>query len=230
MRKIRLLLTTIGESDPRPFTYLARLFHKPRYNELAKITHGITAGKIGILLDIGCGRGILYQWLLKEGVEIDMYVGCDIDRKRLKETRGEKVLCDAHHLPFRSGLIDCIVCSEVLEHLKQPLLAFSNVLKTSSKWVIVTFPDEKIKNALGFRYPEHVSEVRLEELIKLSTTRYILLYRKKLYFAFPPSIFDRIIDFSPLRVRLASTVLKVLSRLLGELCLIKTEILVLMRK
>jgi SAM-dependent methyltransferase len=231
MKSIKTLLTTIGDSDPRPKTYLAKLFHKPRYDELAKILCRLTTGKVNILLDVGCGRGIFYQWLRNTGMRISTYVGCDIDRKRLKEAKSEKVLCDAQHLPFRNRSVDCAVCSEVLEHLKQPLLAFNGMLKASGKWVIVTFPDERIKDALGFKYPEHVAKVRIEELVKHSETlNYTLVFHVRLFFAFPPSLMDKIMTFSPAKARLVSAALKVLSTFLGELCMIKTELLVFVRK
>jgi len=225
---IKEAVTTVGESDPRPDTYLAKLFHKPRYDEVTAIIKELAGDAIDVLVDVGGGRGALYEWLMRAGTNVGFYLCCDVDGGRLREASSEKVLCDAHHLPFRSRSIDVAVCSEVLEHLKQPLRALNNILEVSKRFVIVTFPDERVKNALGFRYPEHISEPRFEDVMKLAKAKgYALMLRKRLYYAFPPSIIDRAVAFSPIGVKFFSATLAVLSRLLKELCLIKTEIILL---
>lgn len=232
---VKEAVTTIGVSDPRPKTYLAKLFHEPRYREVIGIIKAHACG-IGVLLDVGCGRGALYELLSEEGIEVSLYVGCDIEITYIREVEGEKVdrvLCDAHHLPIRRSAADLVVCSEVLEHLQKPLMAFYNLLFASRQKVLITFPDERVKNALGFRYPEHISEIRLTELIYLAN---LLGYRmklyKRLYFALPPSIFDKIFSFSYRKLRCFSALLKIptLLPVFRELCLIKTEVMLIERQ
>jgi len=227
MRRIKILLTTIGDSDPRPQTYLARLFHRPRYDAIVGIIRELMGERVNIILDVGCGRGILYKWLLKSGVSPSIFVGCDLNKSLLKSANCERVMCDACNLPFKNLAAECIVCSEVLEHIEKPLLLFINLLKVSKEFIIVTFPDEKVKNLLGFRYPEHISTPDSKELVEAAKRfGFMLLIHKRLYFAFPPSVLDKIMSFSPTKLRFISRFFTILSFLLGRLCLIKTEIFV----
>jgi hypothetical protein len=84
----------------------------------------------------------------------------------------------------------------------------------------------KNKNALGFRYPEHVSDIELRDVLYIANRLgYKVKLHRKLYFPFPPHLFDKIFSFSYRKLWLFSIVLKILSRILGEFCLIKTQIL-----
>jgi len=226
---VKTIFGTIGESDPRPNTYLARLFHKPRYNEIVDIIRDFIGFKINVLIDVGCGRGILNEFLLEIGVRVDLYICCDINELYLQEAKGvniDKVLCDAHNMPIRERVADLVVCSEVLEHLKNPLKTLINIFLSSSQYVLITFPDEKIKNALGFRYPEHISDIELRDVLYIAgRLGYRVKLHRKLYFAFPPHLFDKIFSFSYRKLWLFSIVLRIFSRILRGLCLIKTEIL-----
>jgi SAM-dependent methyltransferase len=231
---IKRVVTTIGVSDPRPNTYLAKLFHKPRYDEIISIVKKYMGNTIEILVDVGCGRGALYELLSKAGVKVDLYVCCDIQMSYLRKIEGERVeriLCDAHNLPFKEGAADLVVCSEVLEHLEKPLKALYNMLYVARERVLITFPNEKIKNALGFRYPEHISEIELNTVVYFADyLDYKVELYKRLYFAFPPSILDKMFEFSHQKLKFFSAFLGVLSSLLREFCLIKTEILLLEKK
>lgn len=226
---VKTIFGTIGESDPRPNTYLARLFHKPRYDEIVDIIRDFIGFKINVLIDVGCGRGILNEFLLEIGVRVDLYICCDINELYLQEAKGvniDKVLCDAHNMPIRERVADLVVCSEVLEHLKNPLKTLINIFLSSSQYVLITFPDEKIKNALGFRYPEHISDIELRDVLYIAgRLGYRVKLHRKLYFAFPPHLFDKIFSFSYRKLWLFSIVLRIFSRILRGLCLIKTEIL-----
>jgi len=226
---VKTIFGTIGESDPRPNTYLARLFHKPRYDEIVDIIRDFIGFKINVLIDVGCGRGILNEFLLEIGVRVDLYICCDINELYLQEAKGvniDKVLCDAHDMPIRERVADLVVCSEVLEHLKNPLKTLINIFLSSSQYVLITFPDEKIKNALGFRYPEHISDIELRDVLYIAgRLGYRVKLHRKLYFAFPPHLFDKIFSFSYRKLWLFSIVLRIFSRILRGLCLIKTEIL-----
>jgi SAM-dependent methyltransferase len=45
---------------------------------------------------------------------------------------------DAGRLPFRDGSYDLVLCSEVIEHLSQPVLAVSELVRISSMHVVIT--------------------------------------------------------------------------------------------
>lgn len=231
---IKSVVTTHGESDPRPNTYLAKLFHKPRYDEVVNIIKEHACNTIDVLVDVGCGRGALYEFLLKAKMNIGLYVCCDINKSYLFEIEGrvvEKILCDAQSMPFRKGAADLVVCSEVLEHLKKPFKALLDIFRMAKNYVLITFPHEKIKNALGFKYPEHISEIELKDVMHFADRLgYKAKLHRRLYFAFPPSLFDKLFSFSHRKLKFFSLLLAFLSSTLRKLCLIKTEIILFYKK
>lgn len=74
----------------------------------------------GKILDIGCGRGSLLQWLKNHkwetyGVEINKHAAEDGNREELNIFNGE--LTDANYL---SDFFDIVVINQVLEHVYDP--------------------------------------------------------------------------------------------------------------
>ncbi|MCS6801912.1 MAG: class I SAM-dependent methyltransferase [Chloroflexota bacterium] len=72
--------------------------------------------KVKRLLDIGCGRRP-YEPMLRPHV-VD-YLGVDLPG-RFEAERGPDIFADACSLPFRSGIADVILCTEVIEHVPDP--------------------------------------------------------------------------------------------------------------
>jgi len=188
------LITTEAVSDPRPKTYLAKLFHKPRYDRLIGLLLKFAGRKVSVLIDVGCGLGVLHDYIKESGFDVKLYVGCDVDKKALQEASSiERILCDVQHLPLKESIAEVVVCSEVLEHTVSPNLGFSELLEVSKRWVFVSFPEEKLKNALGFRFPQHISEPNATEFKRLAEKKkFKLLKKEKKYFALPPSVFDKL--------------------------------------
>jgi ubiquinone/menaquinone biosynthesis C-methylase UbiE len=64
------------------------------------------------------------------------------------------ILADARHLPFRDLSVDIVLCSEVLEHLYDPLQALSELLRIFRNTLLLTVPVEtiskKIAKILGY--------------------------------------------------------------------------------
>lgn len=230
INSIRRILTTIAESDPTQSTYLSQLFHRRRYRVLILVLKTLSRGYIESLLDVGCGRGYLYDMLRCEGVEVDNYVCLDIDHLKLVEAYGLRVCADACRLPIATRRVKYVVVSEVLEHLRNPLIALNEILRVAEKYVIITFPDERIKDSLGFRYPEHVSRVNVNEVLALANRRgFGVVTHLRLGYLIPPSIYDKFLPYNNTLLKFLEILQKNLEELFMELCLIKTEILVLSR-
>lgn len=75
----------------------------------------------GMMLDIGCGKLGAYAAVLK-GTNLE-YVGLDYDGE------GADLLGDAHALPFKDGTFEFALSIAVIEHLRHPLVAMSEVFR-----------------------------------------------------------------------------------------------------
>lgn len=226
---IKRVLTTIGESDPTKQTYLSRLFHRRRYRALVAIIRNLSNGRVRSLLDVGCGKGFLYQALVDSHVNVELYIGLDIDCTKLLEAKKLSICADALTMPIVPCAVDYTVASEVLEHLDKPFIALKNMIEVTKEYLIVTFPDETIKNALGFRYPEHVSKLDANEITILAQKhgfKKILHYR--LNYLVPPSIFDKFLPYNEGILRVLEAFQRI-SDIFGYLSMIKSEIMVFKR-
>ena len=66
---------------------------------------------VELILDVGCGIGLLREYLRGLGFD-GLYIGLDILEDRIMEARKSRdpssdlILADAHHLPFRDRVFD----------------------------------------------------------------------------------------------------------------------------
>ncbi|MDI6903838.1 MAG: methyltransferase domain-containing protein [Methanocellales archaeon] len=136
-------------------------------------------GESCIVLDLGCGSGILAEFLS----EYNRYVGLDINKEYLRNLHSKKidvVLGTAECLPFTHSVFDSVICAEVLEHVFNPKFVLMNiykVLKDSGK-VIVSIPNiaywDYRKELLFGRFPENKSKIYPPEHIRFFTKDDIL--------------------------------------------------------
>jgi SAM-dependent methyltransferase len=80
--------------------------------------------------------------------------------------RGDFVVADAAHLPFRAGCFTQVVCSEVLEHLPEDLPALREIasaLKPEGS-LILTFPHRRAYFAGDDRFVNHFRRYELGEM------------------------------------------------------------------
>jgi len=87
----------------------------------------------GRILDVGCGRGYILSKVPSEhrqlfGFDISLE-GIEQAKQRVKE--GNFYLGDASNIPFKSDTFDCLICSELLEHIQgdDPITECYRVLK-----------------------------------------------------------------------------------------------------
>jgi SAM-dependent methyltransferase len=93
------------------------------------------------VLDLGCGRGGVVELFWRD---VKLAAGLDPDVPSLGEHRAERmpvVLGVGEHIPFAAETFDLVVCVWVLEHLKEPAQALSEVwrvLRPGGHFVFVT--------------------------------------------------------------------------------------------
>lgn len=98
----------------------------------------------GKLLDAGCGEK---PYSLIYGSEVSEAIGCDV-KTCVHDQKQVDIFASIENLPFENEEFDTILCTNVLEHVKNPdaaLCEFSRVLKKNGK-VIISVP---------FLYPVH---------------------------------------------------------------------------
>ena len=145
------------------------------HNKRLEIIKSLVAGYTGRLLDCGCGEGHLLQ-----GVSGDKY-GIDTSRSALLKA-GERnpdteFLCGSlEHLPFDDDYFDVVICSEVLEHIRDYRKAVSEILRVTKKAgiMIITVPNERnwtFCRAATLRFPaklkEHVNSLTPSQIINM---------------------------------------------------------------
>lgn len=149
---------------------IAELFHQEYFQniKLENSAHVVrknwiqeqlrTVGRVDIFLDIGSAEGL---YLLNNEDMMDFGIGLDISVSFIKKAKDtcreiwhkvDFVNGDAQNLPFRSGVMDVLLCTEVLEHLPNYQEAIVEMAKVCSGSLIITVPNEKVdylKIAMG---------------------------------------------------------------------------------
>ena len=98
------------------------------------------------LLDAGCGEGFNLKKIEAHLANTRLF-GLDIELPALayaKEQLGRTELLqgDVTRLPYPDNHFDLVLCNEVLEHLEHPEAALKEVIRVSSKHIILSVPRE----------------------------------------------------------------------------------------
>lgn len=101
-----------------------------------QLIRSLLRGQRGKVLEIGCGHGELLQRLKTDGMEV---YGTDLDEERIRFLTGKGVccyLCDAAKAPVPEHSMDVVICSELLEHVPDPMpviMEMRRVLKKNGR-------------------------------------------------------------------------------------------------
>ena len=147
------------------------------------------------VLDAGCGegevlrRGVLdkHSWV----VSLDLQQGA-LDAVRAHSKPGGMVLGSVLELPFAAASYDLVLCTEVLEHLENPLQAVNEAARVARQAVIFSVPWEPWFRAGNFvrgkymadwgNFPEHVQHWNFASFRELLGRRYATVHLEE---AFP---------------------------------------------
>jgi SAM-dependent methyltransferase len=131
-----------------------RLYYHPnpviRYIENKRVSTIIeTAGPASNVLEVGCGEGYVLKRLKakrKYGVDISLKA-LEIAKAR---TGADVALADAENLPFPDACFEAVVCTEVLEHTRDPAKVISECQRVAVDGgkILLSIPNEKRINAL----------------------------------------------------------------------------------
>jgi len=137
------------------------------YNYLLRkkaVEKNITIGNQGFVLEVGSGLSpmvtntntVVYSELSLEALRI----------LKARNGRGSYVAADGMQLPFKTGIFDHTICSEVLEHLaddRKALQELARVMKPSGQ-LIITFPHRKFYFAYDDHFVKHLRRYELSEM------------------------------------------------------------------
>ncbi|MFC2029551.1 glycosyltransferase [Chloroflexota bacterium] len=171
------LRNSIACADYDARAYKSRIaFQRYWQRSRCEIINRLASGQ-GRILDIGCGTSHALE-MLKGSV-----TGLDIQVNKLRYARGygvPRTQADAFHLPYTSESFDCVVCSQLIEHLPAGLEPFDEmmrVLKPGGRLVLgtpdygtVTWPAiERVYGvvARGAYADEHITQYTKAGLIEL---------------------------------------------------------------
>lgn len=107
----------------------------------------------GVVLDVGGGERF-GKWLSRYKNEFE---GCDYKTFDYDASTGADIVGDIHKMPIEDGFCDAIICSSVLEHVRDPLAAMSElrrILKDGGKMFLYV-PSIYPYHARKGHYPDY---------------------------------------------------------------------------
>jgi 2-polyprenyl-3-methyl-5-hydroxy-6-metoxy-1,4-benzoquinol methylase len=134
------------------------------------------------LLDVGCGRGQLWDFVK---ARFDRYLGADVVRYDGFPEEGEfhQVNLDAGRVALPGGCADVVAAVETIEHLENPRAFFRELVRLTRPggWVVVTTPNQLsllskltllVKNQFNAfqdgNYPAHLSALLEVDLRRMA--------------------------------------------------------------
>lgn len=143
------------QRDAEEFDYFKKFESRVNQDEKHRlnqtIVHNIPRNAEWIL-DVGCGNGWLSQAVVSDHTKVvSMDISTENPVRAIAENSHKNhfgLIADAYHVPLRSDSMDCIVASEIIEHVPDPALfvrKLFRVLKPGGKLIITTPYDEQIE-------------------------------------------------------------------------------------
>jgi len=128
------------------------------------------------ILDVGAGDGLLAETLLKDAKTL---TALDISLKRIRRCaerckNGYFIVADAEELPFKKESFDCVIASELIEHLIKPEKFLSSSYKALKKGgtLIISTPS-------GLFYETNLDEILKDHHLHTFSPKKLKLLLKK---------------------------------------------------
>jgi ubiquinone/menaquinone biosynthesis C-methylase UbiE len=98
----------------------------------------------GTILDTGCGDGALSRDIV-QNTGATRSVGMDLSVRRAQRGAGEVpgvtfAAGSIYEIPFPDNSFPLVLCTDLLEHLDEPAKAFSELVRVSSRHVLISVP------------------------------------------------------------------------------------------
>lgn len=156
-------------------------------NFMNKFTDIFSKNSYESILDIGCGEGAVLNYLNKKFKLPSDCHGIDLSEKEIEMAKKNIPFCtfktgSIYELPYENNRFDLVICTEVLEHLENPLKAMEEISRVASNFVILSVPREplwRILNLMRLKYvndlgntPDHRNHWSTKEFKKFVNSRF----------------------------------------------------------
>ena len=124
-------------------TYAIDAGHEAAWPHRRALVHRLLPRDAGpAILDVGCGDGALSRDLAAAtGARV---TALDLSLRRVGRAGGDGgvrfAAGSSYELPFRDGSFSLVLCTDLLEHLDDPQRAMGELVRVSSRWVLVSVP------------------------------------------------------------------------------------------
>ena len=119
--------------------FLIEQFYKAFITEIKKL-------RPEKILDVGCGEGFALQRLNQKKIGKKL-TGIDFLDTAIEIGKRERPYLDLsqgniYDIPFKDNSFDLVICSEVLEHIDDPEKGLRELIRVSSKHIVLSVPNE----------------------------------------------------------------------------------------
>lgn len=166
---------------------LKKFFTENFFNAFLKQIEGLN---IETVLDVGCGEGFTLKKLEEKGIGKKL-LGIDsskeaIDLGKKQYPSLDLNLGDIFNIKAKDKSFDLVICTEVLEHLKEPDKAIRELKRVSKKFIILSVPHEPFFKLFNFtqwgKDIGHINNWSLGSFKKLLMSEELTLLKVKLPF------------------------------------------------
>ncbi|MFH1833034.1 MAG: class I SAM-dependent methyltransferase [Candidatus Levyibacteriota bacterium] len=119
------------------------------------------------ILDVGCGEGFTLNEFLINNVGKKLE---GVDNSHNSLSIGAELFpnlslkyADIYKLPYKDNSFDLVLCLEVMEHLKEPKKAISEIMRVSKKYTIISVPNEPFFRISNFLRGKNVKRLGNDE-------------------------------------------------------------------
>lgn len=137
-------------------------------DQTGEITRGVAVTPEHTVIDVGCGDGGFIGFCAGQGAEV-LFVDQDEARLRRTEKRLEgspargyrAIQSDCNPIPLEDGIGDLVMCTEVLEHVPDPVIFLEEVIRVAKPGaqLLLSVPDSRSEEFVSATAPPQCFEV-----------------------------------------------------------------------